>query len=44
MINQSNKEVKEQFPALFHLHLHRAAALECLPASDDECEIVRPQT
>lgn len=41
MVAKRNKEVKEQRgPAVPHLELHRAAALERSAAADDECEIV----
>ena len=36
MVANRHKEIKEQFATNLHLHLHGAAALEGLPASDDQ--------
>lgn len=43
MIRHSHEQVEEQLAAILHLVLHGAAALECVPATDDQGEIVRPQ-
>lgn len=37
VVAHSNEQVKEQFATNLHLHLHGAAALERLPASDNQC-------
>lgn len=43
IIAHGNKEIKEQLPALLHLHLHSTAPFEGRPAADDEGEVVRTQ-
>jgi len=41
MITQRNKQIKEQLTATrMHLHLHGAAPLEGVAASNDESEVV----
>ncbi len=35
MIAHRDEQVKEQFPPKLHLHLHRSATLERLPAAND---------
>jgi len=36
MIAEGHKQIKEQFATNLHLHLHGAATLESLSASDDQ--------
>jgi hypothetical protein len=43
MITHSDKQIKEQFPALLHLQLHGATPLERVPAPDDQSEVVGSQ-
>lgn len=44
MVHHRHKQVEEQWRAtLFHLHLHRPAALECASTPDDESEVVRSE-
>jgi hypothetical protein len=44
MINHRHKQIKKQRrPAGLHLQLHRAAALESIPAADDQRQVVRAQ-
>jgi hypothetical protein len=33
-------QIKEQFASILHLHLHGAAALECLPAADNQSKVM----
>lgn len=40
VVAHSHKEIKEQFAANLHLHLHRAAALERPPAADDQSKVM----
>lgn len=41
MIAEGDEQVKEKLTATIeHLKLHRAATLECGPATDDESEVV----
>ncbi len=40
MVTHSNKQIEEQFATVFHLRLHRAAALEGAAAANDESEIM----
>lgn len=41
MIDHRHEQIKEQrSPALLHLHLHRATALEGAAAADDEREVM----
>lgn len=40
MITHGDEEVEEQFAAMLHLALHRAAPLEGVAAADDESEVV----
>jgi hypothetical protein len=40
MVTHCNKQIKEQFPSLFHFHLHRATSLEGVAAANDEGEVV----
>lgn len=43
MITHRNKKIKEQFPSLLHLHLHRAAPLKSRPAPNNKRKVMRPQ-
>jgi len=43
VIDHGNEEVKEKFATSLHFHLHGAAALESLSASNDESEIMSSQ-
>jgi len=36
VVAHCDEEIKEQFATNLHLHLHGAAALECLSASDNQ--------
>ena len=40
MITHGDEEIEEHLAAILHLSLHRAAALECAAATNDESEIV----
>lgn len=40
MVDHGNEQVEEEFAPVLHLVLHRAAALEGVPSSDDEREVV----
>jgi hypothetical protein len=41
MIHHRHKQIKEKWcAACFHLQLHRATALEGIPAADDQREVV----
>src|SRR5215469_16297197 len=40
MVANCHEEIKEQFAANLHLHLHGAAALEGFPASDDQSQVM----
>jgi hypothetical protein len=40
MVAHGDEEIEEELPTLLHLDLHGAAALECVPAADDEGEVV----
>jgi hypothetical protein len=40
VIDQRNKQVKEQFATGLHLHLHGSASLEGVARADDECKVM----
>lgn len=40
MVHHGNEKVEEQLTAIFHLVLHRTAALESVARADDQCEVV----
>lgn len=43
MVHERDEQVEKELASSFHLVLHGAAALERLPAADDEGEVVRAQ-
>ncbi len=43
VITHGDKQIKEQFPAGLHLHLHRAASLEGGATADDEGQVMGAQ-
>jgi hypothetical protein len=43
VVDHGDEQVEEHAPAALHLGLHRAGALECGAAADDEGEVVRAQ-
>ena len=43
MIDHGDEQVEKQLAAVFHLVLHRAAALEGVSSADDEGEVVCSQ-
>lgn len=43
VIHHGNEQVEKQLTAVFHLVLHRAATLERVASTDDECEVVRTE-
>lgn len=40
MVAERNKQIEEQLAPHFHLHLHGAATLECLPAADNQSQVM----
>jgi hypothetical protein len=43
VVDHGNKQVEEEFTAVFHFALHGAAALEGLAGADDESKVVRAE-